>query len=107
MIPNKVRNIQCIRTLTSAFVSWTKPVTHCENFGFKYVVKYTYSNKPVSQMTVIETSTNKWNIKAPQWNSEVKFSVTAMCIDCKGVGPGQIATCFPSEFNLESASMQT
>ena len=97
-ITNKVGTIQCERTLTAALVSWTKPVTHCGNFGFNYMLKYTDSNKPGRQMAQIQNFTNNSNIQVPQWNSVVNLSVIAMCFGCQGVGPEQILTCPPSEF---------
>ena len=104
---NKVGRIQCHRTLTSALVSWTKPVTHCENFGFKHVLKYTDSNKRGSQMTVIQKSISEYKIKVSNWNSVVHLLVTSICIGCHGVGPGMTATCSPSKFTAENVSIHS
>ena len=106
-IPNKVERIQCERTPTAALVSWTEPITHCEHYGFGYVLVYATqsvdSGKTNSKPTTITTSTSRCKITPLELTSLVKMIVTAICIGCMGVGPDQRATCSPRECIQESA----
>lgn len=108
LIPNEIERIQCERTATAALVSWTKPITHCDSYGFGYVLVYTtqsvVSGKTNSKMTTIRTSTSRYNITALQLTSLVKLIVTAICIGCLRFGSKQNATCSPREYIQESAS---
>ena len=108
LIPKKVKRIQCERTATAALVSWTEPITHCESYGFEYVLEYATqlvdSGKTNSKLTTIRTSTSRYNITGLQLTSLVKLIVTAICMGCMRVGSDQKAACSPRECIQESAS---